>query len=156
MRKPIKILAISVMGVGLLMGCGSSVVQLNLTDTVATASAEVSNITTMNRISANELASYYNVSPTEYIQFSGLLPGIGTSADEIVIIEAVDSQTATIVYEAAQARLADKLRQAEGYLPEEYAIIEQGIVRKDGNYVALFVTPDVDAVVAAYERQLTQ
>lgn len=76
--------------------------------------------------------------------------------NQCVIIEAVDANAAQSLYEAAQARLEDKLRQAQGYLPEEYAVIENGVVRKDGNYVALFVTEDIDAVVASYESQLKQ
>lgn len=140
----------------MLVGCGSSVADLNLADTVAVTTTNVSTVDSMQEITAAEVESLYGVSPTDYVQFSGKVSGMGTSADEIVIIEAIDASTAAKILEGAEARLEDKLRQAEGYLPEEYAIIEKGVVRKDGNYVALFVTADVDTVVSAYEAELNQ
>lgn len=140
----------------MLVGCGSSVADLNLAKTVEVTTKNVTAAETMQEITATEVQSLYGVSATEYVQFSGKISGMGTSADEIVIIEAVDAATAAKILEGAESRMEDKLRQAEGYLPEEYAVIEQGVVRKDGNYVALFVTKEVEAVVAAYEAELNQ
>lgn len=140
----------------MMIGCASSVAELNLADTIAVTTKNVTTVDGMQEITATEVQSLYGVKATDYVQFSGKVSGVGTSADEIIIIEAVDAATATKILEGAQARLEDKLRQAEGYLPEEYAVIEQGVVRKDGNYVALFVTRDVEEVVAAYEVELNQ
>lgn len=140
----------------MMVGCGTSVAELNLVDTVATSTSNVTSVDGMQEITASEVQSLYGVSATDYVQFSGKVSGMGTSADEIVIIEAVDAATANQILEGAEARLEDKLRQAEGYLPEEYAVIENGVVRKDGNYVALFVTADIESVVAAYEAELNQ
>lgn len=141
---------------GMLVGCGSSVSELNLANTVAVATTKVTSVDGMQEITALEIQSLYGISATDYVQFSGKVSGIGTSADEIVIIEAVDAQTANKILEGAKARLDDKLRQAQGYLAEEYAIIKNGVVRKDGNYVALFVTANIDTVVMAYEAELNQ
>ncbi len=152
----LKTLAITGLVGSMLVGCGTSIVELNLADTVAVTTTNVATIDGMQEITAAEIQSLYGISATDYVQFSGKVSGVGTSADEIVIIEAIDASTAAKILEGAEARLEDKLRQAEGYLPEEYAIIEQGVVRKDGNYVALIVTADVDTVIAAYETELNQ
>lgn len=155
-NKTLRILAVTGLVGSMLMGCASSVAELNLAETIAVTTTSVSAVDGMQEITATEVQSLYGISATDYVQFSGKLSGVGTSADEIVIIEAVDAATAAKILEGAETRLEDKLRQAEGYLPEEYAIIEQGVVRKDGNYVALFVTADVAEVVAAYEAELNQ
>lgn len=138
-------------------GCGvtDTVANLNLTDITTLATKEIDLTEDMRPITSQELEAYYGISAEDYVQFSGYISGVGTSADELVIIEASEQVTAIELQEYAQNRLEDKLRQAEGYLPEEYAVIEEGVVRRDGNYVALFVTKDIDTIISFYEKQLT-
>lgn len=119
------------------------------------AAEEIELAEDMRSITSQELEIYYGISPEDYVQFAGYISGIGTSAEELVIIEASAETTAIALEECANQRLADKLRQAEGYLPEEYAVIEEGVIRRDGNYVALFVSKEVDTVISFYEKQLT-
>lgn len=155
-NKILKTLAMTGLIGSVMVGCGSSVAELTLSNTVEVATATIEDIDAMQEITAPDLEAYYGITAVQYVQFSGKVSGIGTSAAEIVIIEAVDSATASDIEEKAKTRLEDKLRQAEGYLPEEYDIVKQGVVRKDGNYVALFVTGNMDEVIAAYETELAQ
>lgn len=155
MNKKIKVVGISLVST-MLMACGSNVAQLNLAQTIQTTTATVVSVEEMQEITASEIEVLYDISTSDYVQFSGKMSAIGTSADEIIIIEAKDSDTAKEIYEKAQQRLSDKLRQAEGYLPEAYAVIEKGVVRIDGNFVSLFVTENVETVVSTYEEELAK
>ena len=72
-------------------------------------------------------------------------------ADEFVILVAANEDAADRLEEKLQARLERKLDEAEGYSPEQAAIIEKCSVLRDKNYVSLIVSPDFDAIAQAYK-----
>lgn len=158
MRREMKSIIAVFLTVFTLVACGASIKvgDINLGELTAHIVENQEITEELRGITAQELETYYDLSSGDYVQFSGLISGIGTSAQEIIFIEAKDANIASMILEKAELRLEEKLRQAEGYLPEEYALIEKGIVRKDGNYVALFVAPDVEAVELSYEEQIYQ
>lgn len=72
-------------------------------------------------------------------------------ADELLLFKAKSADQAKALEEAMQARLDAKAKEARTYSPEQYAVIQQGRIIKDGLYLALLVTPEIDALEAAYK-----
>lgn len=70
-----------------------------------------------------------------YVTMDGVFP------DEIVMIEAVDADAAKRVEEKLQTRLEEIKVQSQSYDPENYAVAQECKVLKEGNVVALFMSP---------------
>lgn len=68
-------------------------------------------------------------------------------AEEIWLVEAVDSAAADRIEELAKARLVQKGEETRDYLPEQYLIVEKGRVLRDGERVYLLVGAQIDALV---------
>ncbi len=60
--------------------------------------------------------------------------------DEIVMIEAVDSQAAKTVSTKLEQRLSDLIAQAQNYDAESLALLKKCKVQTVGNYVTLFIS----------------
>lgn len=77
--------------------------------------------------------------------------GNGLGADEVWLIEAKDDQALDRLKTLAQKRLEAKAAETENYLPDQYLIVEQGLVLTEGNYLALLVSPQVETLKTAFE-----
>lgn len=73
--------------------------------------------------------------------------------DEIWLMEAKDADAAKKIVAAANNRLQTKGAESETYSPEQYAVVQQAKLLQKGNYIALIVSPDVDALAAAFRQE---
>lgn len=71
-------------------------------------------------------------------------------ADELLLIKAKDSDSADSLEKALQARMDAKATEARTYSPEQYVIIQQGRILRNGVYLALLVSPQIDELEKAY------
>ena len=74
-------------------------------------------------------------------------------ADEIWLIEAVDSAAATRIKEKAQFRLEQLDTESVTYSPEQNAIVKKAQLLQQGNYLALIVSPDVEALAQVFKAE---
>ena len=73
--------------------------------------------------------------------------------DEIWLMEAKDADAAKKIVAAANNRLETKGAESETYSPEQYAVVQQAKLLQKDNYIALIVSPDVDALAAAFRQE---
>ena len=71
-------------------------------------------------------------------------------ADEYWLIEAVDSAAADRIEAAAKARLEQKLAELETYLPEQYEVVKQARLLRQGNCVILLVSPQAETLAKLF------
>ena len=76
----------------------------------------------------------------------------GIKCEEVVLIEAVDSDAAKTVKEQLDKRMEAKLAQNKDYLPEQYAIIQKCSVEQDGNYVSMIVGAEHEKLTEIYHN----
>ena len=76
--------------------------------------------------------------------------GFSLQADEIWLIEAVDEESLANIKKLAENRLNAKMEEASFYSPDQYAICEDGRIVTDGLYLAMIVSPNADAIEAAF------
>ena len=76
----------------------------------------------------------------------------GIFPDEVVIVKAVDPAAAGRVEACLNARLDSVMGQAQNYDPESFAIAQQCRVQKNGNYVALFISPQHEAMEQIFDK----
>ena len=76
----------------------------------------------------------------------------GLRADEIWLIEAKDADTLKELKTLADGRLTRKGEESITYSPEQYKVVEKAEVITAGNYLAVLVSPDVDALVKIFNE----
>ena len=67
-------------------------------------------------------------------------------ADEIWLIKASDESKVQSFVDLANARIDAKAEESKTYSPEQYAVVQKAKIIVQGQYVAVIVSPDVDAI----------
>ncbi|MFZ7103438.1 MAG: DUF4358 domain-containing protein [Peptococcaceae bacterium] len=151
MKKKIMVFTVLMAMLFLFTACGQKNVQANLLDTLATMEEKLTLPDGLQDITASDLERLYGISSEQYVQFAGKISTVGILGDEIVMIEAGDEDAAASVKEKMEARYQSRLNEMDGYLPDEYFKISNGGVYQKGNYVALLVNEEQDALVEIFE-----
>ena len=76
----------------------------------------------------------------------------GLRTDELWLIEAADEAALENLKTLAETRLKQKGEESISYSPEQYAVVEKAQVIANGLYLAVIVSPDVDALVETYHN----
>ena len=76
----------------------------------------------------------------------------GLRADEVWLIEAKDTDTLKELKALADGRLTRKGEESITYSPEQYEVVKKAEVITAGNYLAVLVSPDVDALVKIFNE----
>lgn len=76
----------------------------------------------------------------------------GLRADEVWLIEAKDADALEDLEALAKSRLERKGEESITYSPEQYEVVQKAEVLTAGNYLAVLVSPDVDALVEIWEQ----
>lgn len=78
----------------------------------------------------------------------------GLRADEVWLIEAKDTEALGRIQKLAETRIQAKLEETEFYVPDQYPVVQKAAVLTKGTYLALLISPDVDAMKAEVEKAL--
>ena len=76
----------------------------------------------------------------------------GLRADEVWLIEAVDEGALEELKDLADGRLTRKGEESITYSPEQYEVVKKAEVITVGNYLAVLVSPNVDALVEIFNE----
>ena len=76
----------------------------------------------------------------------------GLRADEVWLIEAADEAALEALKGLADGRLTRKGEESITYSPEQYEVVKKAEVITAGNYLAVLVSPDVDALVKIFNE----
>jgi hypothetical protein len=72
-------------------------------------------------------------------------------SDEIWLIEAKDEAALENLRQLAETRIQSKLDETVSYAPDQYVVVEKAQLLTNGLYLALFISPDVDAMKSGFE-----
>ncbi len=101
----------------------------------------------MMSMNIKHLKNLYGIEETDLTSFAGAMKTDGITADEVLILEAKDTETAEALVKKLQARLKAKSNEAKDYLPAQYKVIEEAEILQKERYAALLVSPDVEALL---------
>ncbi len=105
-------------------------------------------------IETDALMNLYGIEAQWVASSAGFVTMNGTFPDEIIFVEAVDTDAAQKVQEKLENRLAEVLVQSKTYDAENYAAAQACTVRVDGCYVSLILSPEYQQVSEIYETCL--
>lgn len=136
-----------------LCGCGGKAQPEQADFSVQEAMAELTQTASIDEPLALEEADmldYFGIPAESMADFAAQTCSNGISAQEIVLVKAADEDSAGTVEEKLQARLDNWKAEMENYLPDQYDILSQCRVQRDGLYVALIVHPEHEALEELY------
>ena len=75
----------------------------------------------------------------------------GAFPEEVVMVKAKDGEALKRIEEKMNNRIAEVKVQSQSYDAENYAIAQKSEVQKNGNYIAMFLSPDYDSLVDIFK-----
>lgn len=100
-----------------------------------------------------DMLDFYGISSEMMTQFAATLCSNGISAQEIVLVEATDEETAVQVAEQLQARRDSRLAESKDYLPDQYEIISACDVVQNGRLIRMIIHPQADTLIPLYQEE---
>lgn len=97
------------------------------------------------------LLNFLGIRAEDCAQYKIAICAEGLRADEVWLIEAKDDAAMQNLTELAQARIQSKLDETETYAPDQFLIVQEAEVLTNGRYLALLISPDVEALKTGFE-----
>ena len=97
------------------------------------------------------MLNFLGISVEDCAQYQVAICAEGMRADEVWLIEAKDDAALENLRQLAQTRIEAKLDETISYVPDQYVIVEKAELLVQGRYLALLISPDVDAMKASFE-----
>ncbi len=131
-------------------GCGAESKEIDLAALRDKMISEVPIQDAMN-LKTERLESLYGIEEKDVKQQACFITMGGTFPDEVLMIEAPDSDAAKRVEEKLQSRLSQVMTQSKNYDAENYALLQKCAVKKSGNYVTLFISAKYAELQALFD-----
>lgn len=118
---------------------------------------QISSQVTLNDMmdyTVDDLKAAFGIDAADVKQCVAKVASDGLKADEVIMIEAVDSSAADRIQDKLQAHYQAKANENISYNPEQYAVITKCSVEREGNFVTLFLSPDAAKMTSAFQSAL--
>lgn len=96
------------------------------------------------------MMNFLGIDPADCTQVVAAISNDGLRTDEVWLIEAKDQAALDRIYELAQVRLVAKEDETISYAPDQYQVVLNAELIKDGLYLALLVSPEVEMMKTAF------
>ena len=83
-----------------------------------------------------------------YMTVDGVFPA------EVIMIEAKDSESASLIVAALDKRIAEVMKQSENYDPENLALAKKCKTAVHGLYITMFLSPDFEEMTNLFNSKL--
>lgn len=97
------------------------------------------------------MMDFLGIDVADCTQFQVAVCSEGMRSDEVWLIEAKDQAALENLRQLAQTRIEAKLDETVTYAPDQYVVVEKAQIVENGLYLALFISPEVDAMKAGFE-----
>ena len=97
------------------------------------------------------MMNFLGISVEDCAQYKVAICAEGMRADEVWLIEAKNASALEDLRGLAEVRIEAKKDETVSYAPDQYVVVEKAVVLTQGNYLALLISPDVDALKAGFE-----
>jgi hypothetical protein len=135
------VLAILAAGAFLLAGCGSTEKTIDAAALAETLTTDISYDDELELVDDDDVSMYIDLPDgVESVMYMGS----GSTAEEVAVFTAADSDTAAETLDSVQSYLDDQADSFEDYLPEEAKRVGNAVLEQKGNYVILCVSGESD------------
>ena len=106
----------------------------------------------MLELDAGLMLDYCGIKEADVTAAKVLICADSLRTDEIWLVQAKDAAAADNIEKLAEKRLTKKGEESITYSPEQYAVVEKAELLRQGNFVALIVSPDVAPMADAFRQ----
>lgn len=106
----------------------------------------------MLELDAGLMLDYCGIKEADVTAAKVLICADSLRTDEIWLVQAKDAAAADAIVKLAEKRLTKKGEESITYSPEQYAVVEKAELLRQGNFVALIVSPDVAPLADAFRQ----
>ena len=135
-----------------LAGCGGKDQTLNVIDVQAVYDSMKGTLPEMLPMDEAMMLNFCGIKAEQCNQVVVAVCSDGLRADEVWLIEAKDADALEALKDLADGRLTRKGEESITYSPEQYEVVKKAEVITAGNYLAVLVSPDVDALVDIFNE----
>ena len=96
----------------------------------------------LNQLENSQFGTIYEEVDASLVKKSCVYIGSGATAEQVVVVEAKDAESAKKVKDQLKEKLEEDRKENEGYLPKEIAKIDQAVLEVKGEYAILVVSKD--------------
>lgn len=111
---------------------------------IAAKIQETVDLSEMNEADGQKLTRLYGINSEDVEEYWIMVPGSNIKAQEIAVIKAKDSDKAEEIVEKLQARVERQANSFKDYIPDEYFLIQNHVLKSQGNYVFLVISEESD------------
>ena len=104
------------------------------------------NLSTMAIGDSEKLEKLYDINLEDLEEFLLYIPKSNIEANEIGIFKVKDSTEIDNIKEKIEKRIEEQADNFKDYLPEEYYLIENSLLKIKGNYVLFAISEDVEQI----------
>lgn len=97
------------------------------------------------------MMNFLGIEAKDCVQYQVAICAEGMRADEVWLIEAKNASALENLRQLAETRVEAKKDETVSYAPDQYVVVEKAVILTEGNYLALLISPDVDALKAGFE-----
>ena len=153
MKKTIAFLLCALMLVSLAACGGESGNTVSLDVTAAYEKlTQAATLPEMLELDAGLMLDYCGIKEADVTAAKVLICADSLRTDEIWLVQAKDAAAADTIAKLAEKRLTKKGEESITYSPEQYAVVEKAELLRQGNFVALIVSPDVAPLAEAFRQ----
>ena len=149
MMKKTGLLAVLTAGVLLLAGCGGEAKTIDAQALAKSLATEIKYDDTLKELTADEISMLVDL--PEDVD-SVMYAGSGSTAEEVGVCTAKDSNQAKETMEDVQKYLDDQADSFQDYVPEETKRIGNAVLEQKNQYVVLCVSGDSDQAKEIIEK----
>ena len=135
-----------------LAGCGGKDQTVNVIDVEAVYDSMEAVLPEMLPMDEAMMLNFCGIKAEQCKQVVVAVCSDGLRADEVWLIEAADEAALKELQSLADGRLTRKGEESITYSPEQYAVVKKAEVITAGNYLAVLVSPDVDALADIFNQ----
>lgn len=82
------------------------------------------------------------------------MPMFNTKADEIIVLKAKDNKSVDALKDSLQKELDAQIQTWEQYLPDQYELVKNNVLKTKGNYILYATYSNVDAVEKIFDEKV--
>lgn len=97
------------------------------------------------------MMDFLGIDVQDCAQYQVAICAEGMRTDEVWLIEAKDEASLEKLRQLAQTRIEAKLDETVSYAPDQYVVVEKAELLTNGLYLALLISPDVEALKSGFE-----
>lgn len=111
-------------------------------------------ISSLEKADGEKLQKLYGISPDDIDEFLLYIASTNIKADEIAVFKVKDEKDLENIKNKIEKRVEEQSEDFKDYLPIEYDLLENHIVKCKGRYILFVVSDKSESVLNAFEESL--